>query len=123
MRSKPVIAIVPLGHFVYFQQFDGLYEELNRKAAAFAQYLEDTADVLITDYVDTVDAAFAVVRRLKTEDVDGVFMLLTTYLPSAVAAPFANYLDVPQILVAIQPLAHLDYGRCTTFMQLVNDDV
>ena len=36
MKVKPVIAIVPLGHSLYFQQFEGLYEELNRKAAAFA---------------------------------------------------------------------------------------
>ena len=123
MKVKPVIAIVPLGHSLYFQQFEGLYEALNRKAAAFAAHFEDITDVVVCDYVDTVGKAFAAVRDLKRRDVDGIFMLLTTYLPSAVAAPFANYLDAPQILVGIQPLAHLDYGPCTTFMQLVNDDI
>lgn len=123
MQTKPVIAIVPLGHYIYFQQFEGLYEELNKKSAEFARYFDDSVEVIITDYVDDVDKAFATVRSLKAKDVDGIFMLLTTYLPSALAAPFANYLDVPQILVGIQPLAHLDYGNCTTFMQLVNDDV
>ncbi|MDD6884225.1 MAG: L-fucose/L-arabinose isomerase family protein [Eubacteriales bacterium] len=123
MKYKPVIAIVPLGHYIYFEQFEGLYEELNKKSAEFAAYFEDTAEILITDYVDTVPKAFETVRSLKKQDVDGIFMLLTTYLPSAVAAPFANYLDVPQILVGIQPLPHLDYKKCTTFMQLVNDDI
>jgi len=123
MRTKPVIAIVPLGHYIYFQQFEGLYEELNKKSAEFAAYLDNTSEIIITDYVDNVDSAFETVRKLKSMDVDGIFMLLTTYLPSSVTAPFANYLDVPQILVGIQPLAHLDYGNCTTFMQLVNDDI
>lgn len=123
MRIKPVIAVVPLGHYIYFEQFEGLYDELNKKSEEFVRYFEDTAEIVVTEYVDTVSKAFAVVHDLKTRDVDGIFMLLTTYLPSAVAAPFANYLDVPQILVGIQPLAHLDYGNCTTFMQLVNDDI
>lgn len=123
MNGKPIIAVVPLGHYIYFEQFEGLYEELDKKSSEFVRYFEDGADIIITDYVDTVDKAFEVVRSLKAQDVDGVFMLLTTYLPSSLAAPFANYLDVPQILVGIQPLAHLDYGNCTTFMQLANDDI
>ncbi len=124
MRRKPVIAIVPLGHYIYFEQFEGLREELMRKAGEFLPYLEDTAEIFVTEYVDTVERAFQVVRSLRQQDVDGVFMLLTTYLPSSLAAPFANYLgDVPQVLVGIQPLAHLDYANCTTYMQLVNDDI
>ncbi|MGI6653345.1 MAG: arabinose isomerase [Christensenellales bacterium] len=123
MHRKPVIAIVPLGHYVYFEQFEGLYDELNKKSVEFSQYFDDTVEIIITEYVDTVEKAFKTVQALKIKDVDGIFLLLTTYLPSAVAAPFANYLDVPQILVGIQPLDHLDYGNCTTFMQLVNDDV
>ncbi len=122
-NRKPIIAIVPLGHYIYFEQFEGLYEDLNRKSSAFIRYFEESSEVIVTDYVDTVDKAFDVVRELKRMDVDGVFMLLTTYLPSSLAAPFAGYLDVPQILVGIQPLAHLDYGNCTTYMQLANDDI
>ncbi len=123
MKIKPKIAIVPLGHYIYFQQFEGLREELEKKADELASYFENTSEVIITDYVDNVSSAFSVVRDLKTKDVDGIFMLLTTYLPSSLAAPFANYLDVPQILIGIQPLAHLDYGNCTTYMQLKNDDI
>ena len=48
---------------------------------------------------------------------------MTTYVTSSVAAPFAVYLDVPQILVGIQPLDKLDYANTTTYMQLCNDDI
>ncbi len=124
MRIKPKLAIVPLGHYIYFDQFEGLDVELKQNAGQFAAHLDaSTADIVITDYVDRVETAFQVVQGLKKQDVDGVFLLLTTYLPSSLTAPFANYLDVPQVLVGIQPLSHLDYGKCTTFMQLVNDDI
>jgi L-arabinose isomerase len=48
---------------------------------------------------------------------------MSTYVPSAVCAPFARYIDAPEILIGIQPLNHLDYAHATTFMQLANDDV
>ncbi len=123
MSTKPSVAIVPLGHYIYFQQFEGLREELGRKAAQFAACFGDDTEVFVTDYVDRVEQSFAVVRELRRRDVDGIFLLLTTYLPSSLAAPFANYLDAPQILVGIQPLDHLEYEKCTTYMQLVNDDI
>ena len=122
--KKAKIATVTLGHYIYFQQFEGLREELMAKTAKLHAYLDPTAcDVLDVGYVDCVEDAFAAVRRLKTEDADLLFVLLSTYVPSAVCAPFARYLDIPQVLVGIQPLDHLDYSHTTTYMQLCNDDV
>ncbi len=123
MNRKAMIALVPLGHYIYFSQFEGLFDRLSRKAAEFAAYFDGSTEVVITEYVDTVDKAFDTVQALRRQDVDGVLLLLTTYLPSSLAAPFANYLDVPQILAGVQPLDHLDYEKCTTFMQLENDDI
>ena len=123
MSRKAKIAIVPLGHYIYFEQFDKLREELVAKASDFASFFDDTSEIIISQYVDKVDTAFEVVCDLKKQDIDGIFLLLTTYLPSALAAPFAYYMDVPQILVGIQPLQHLDYEKCTTYMQLANDDI
>ncbi|HML47056.1 MAG TPA: L-fucose/L-arabinose isomerase family protein [Clostridia bacterium] len=123
MQRKPILAVVPLGHAVYFEQFSGLREELTKKAEQLKAYLDDSTDLVVLEYVDTVDKAYQAVQSVKRMDADGILLLLTTYLPSAVAAPFAVYLDAPLILVGIQPLNHLDYERCTTFMQLVNDDV
>ena len=118
------IGIVTLGHYVYFQQFENLREELMQKSDDFERLLEpDTCDIINAGYVDCVEDAFEAVRRLKKEDVDLLFVILSTYVPSAVCAPFARYLDVPQVLVGIQPLEHLDYSHTTTYMQLCNDDV
>ena len=121
MKAK--VAVVPLGHAVYFPQFPGLEEELRRKAAAFLSLFDDSTEVFEAAYVDTVDRAFACVRELKAKDADAVVLLLTTYLPSALTMPFAVELQVPLLLAGIQPLDHLDYEKCTTYLQLANDDI
>ena len=118
------IAIVSLGHYIYFDQFEGLREELMQKSEEFKTYLDPTAcDVIDIGFIDRPENAFDAVRRLKKEDADLLFILLSTYVPSAVCAPFARYLDIPQVLIGIQPLDHLDYSRTTTYMQLCNDDI
>lgn len=122
--KKAKIAIVSLGHYIYFTQFEGLRKELMEKGGKFRHYIDaDAADVVDVGFVDCTEAAFDAVKRIKKEDVDLIFIILSTYVPSSVCAPFARYLDVPQVLVAIQPLNHLDYSRTTTYMQLANDDV
>ena len=122
--KKAKIAIVGLGHYIYFDQFEGLREELMQKNEEFKTYLDcKVCDVVDIGYIDCAENAFSAVRRLKAEDADLLFVILSTYVPSAVCAPFAKYLDIPQVLVAIQPLEHLDYSHTTTYMQLCNDDV
>ncbi len=118
------IGIVTLGHYIYFQQFEALREELMQKSDHFEKLLEpNTCDIVNAGYVDCVDNAFKAVQAFKKEDLDLLFIILSTYVPSAVAAPFARYLDIPQVLVGIQPLEHLDYSHTTTYMQLCNDDI
>lgn len=122
--KKARIAVVSLGHYIYFDQFEGLREELTGKSAEFLTYLpSEGCEVIDLGYVDRVEEAFRAVRRLRREDADLLFVLLSTYVPSAVCAPFARYADIPQVLVALQPRDCLDYAHATTYMQLCNDDV
>ncbi len=122
--SKAKIAVVSLGHYIYFNQFEGLKAELMEKSAQFISYIDQSkCEVFDAGYVDCVEESFDAVRRLKREDPDFLFVILSTYVPSAVCAPFARYLNIPQVLVGIQPLNHLDYRRTTTYMQLANDDI
>lgn len=122
--KQPKIAIVALGHYIYFSQFEHLKEELMQKTDALIDMIQTEAcEIYNAGYVDCVEDAFRATLALKREDADLLFVLLSTYVPSAVCAPFARYLDIPQVLVGIQPLDHLDYAHTTTYMQLANDDV
>ena len=118
------IAVVTVGHYIYFEQFEGLYEDLSAKSERFKKYLDrDDIEVFDAGYIDKPEESFEAVRKLRREDPDLLFVILSTYVPSSVCAPFARYLDIPQVLVGIQPRDHLDYSHTTTYMQLVNDDV
>jgi len=122
--KKAKIAVVTLGHYIYFGQFEGLKAELSEKTAQFINYIDtDKCDIFDAGYIDCADEAFEAVQKLKKEDADLLFVLLSTYVPSAVCAPFIRYIDIPHVLVGIQPLNHLDYSHTTTYMQLANDDI
>ncbi len=47
---------------------------------------------------------------------------MLTYATSASFAVIVRQLSVPLVLVALQPLAALDYSQASTYMQLCNDD-
>ena len=122
--KKAKIGVVSLGHFVYFEQFEGLEEELKQKTNAFLAYINNAkCEIFDVGYVDTPEKSFAAVQEIKKQDVDLLFVLLSTYVPSSVCMPFARYITVPHVLVGIQPLTHLDYANTTTYMQLCNDDI
>lgn len=123
-KKKPKIGVVSLGHYIYFQQFEDLREELEIKSDEFISMIDKNLyDIFYAGYIDNVESSFNAVQDIKKQDIDILFVILSTYVPSAVAFPFIFYIDAPHVLVAIQPKNHLDYKNTTTYMQLVNDDV
>ncbi len=124
MNTRARIAVITLGHYIYFEQFDGLEAELKKKTAELISFIDkDKCDIFDAGFVDTPEKSFDAVKELKKQDIDLLFILLSTYVPSSVCMPFARYITAPQVLVGIQPLAHLDYSHTTTYMQLCNDDI
>ncbi len=125
-RRKPRTARVGLfgvGHHTYWAQFPGLRDEMLAKIDVLVRKVAATG-VTVTNFglVDQAQAAYALVPRLKAADLDLVFCDMVTYATSATFAAIVRALDVPIVLVALQPLAALDYARATTQMQLANDD-
>ncbi len=124
--KKPTIAVAALGHYIYFNQFEGLREDLTAKADRFCDAVREdspNADIIYAGYADTVETAFDVAKKIHAADADLLLLLMTTYVPSSVAASIVRNLDVPSILIGIQPLSCLDYQKTTTYMQLCNDDI
>ena len=110
---KPRVGIIGMGHFIYWPQFDGLLEELKQKQVDFAGFFSDNVEVIDLGFVDDVDSSMIALKRAKTEDLDALFIIMATYITSQTVFPFAKYLDIPQILVGIQPLDRLDYSKTT----------
>ncbi len=120
---QPRIGIIGMGHAVYWPQFDGLKETLLEKQADFARYFSPAVTVIDLGFADDIDSSLICLKAAQAADLDALFIIMATYIPSAVVFPFAKYLPIPQILVGLQPLERLDYENTTTYMQLCNDDI
>lgn len=126
-RRKPRtahIGVFGVGHQTYWAQFDGLLEELQGKLDVFVQRVESRG-VQVTSFgvVDCAQAAYALLPRLQAADLDLVFCDMLTYATSATFGVLIRSLNVPIVLVALQPLKAMDYSRASTYMQLCNDDL
>lgn len=117
------IGIFGVGFHTYWSQFDGLLEELRHKLDVFVDRIK-THEVEVTNFgiADDAASAYALLPKLKAADLDLVFCQMLTYATSASFGVIIRGLDIPLVLVALQPLKALDYSRASTYMQLCNDD-
>jgi L-arabinose isomerase len=125
-RRKPRTArvgIFGVGYHVYWNQFPGLLGELMAKLDVLVERVRATGVTVETfGMVDKAQDAYALVPKLKAADLDLIFCDMLTYATSATFGAIVRNLDVPIVLVALQPMAAMDYQRATTHMQLANDD-
>lgn len=118
------VGIFGIGFHRYWPQFDGLLDELKRKLNVFVEKVK-SLEVEVTAFgiVDDAKSAYDLLPKLKAADLDLVFCDMLTYATSATFAAIVRGLDVPIVLVALQPLKALDYSKASTYMQLCNDDL
>ena len=111
-------------HEVYFEQFEGLRENLEGYHRDFIAMLEKN-DVEVVDYgiVGNNTASYEVAARMKGDGLDLVMCNMITYATSSVFAPILMTTDAPMVLVALQPRSAMDYTKANTFMQLENDNI
>ncbi|CAN5421916.1 L-arabinose isomerase [soil metagenome] len=126
-RLKPLkanVGILGVGHKTYWPQFEGLLEELKKKQQVFIDMVESngvtTFDFGISDCAET---AYELVPKIKSANVDLLFVDMITYATSSSIAAIFREVNVPTVLVALQPLKALDYENANTYMQLANDDI
>jgi L-arabinose isomerase len=125
-RRKPLnanIGVIGVGLDTYWDQFDGLYEVMLDKMKTFNAKLDQHA-VTAFDFgiIDNAEKAYAVLPKLKAADLDLLFIDMVTYATSATFGVIARELNIPIVLVVLQPLDAMDYANAYTFMQLCNDD-
>jgi len=125
-RRRPLAArvgLIAVGHHVYWDQFEGLLAEMDRKRAHLRGELQ-SHNVAVVDFgmIDSAQSAYQAVGRIKGADIDVLFVDMVTYATSATFGVLCRELNVPIVLVALQPLEAMDYEAGTTYMQLCNDD-
>jgi L-arabinose isomerase len=126
-RRKPLTAnvgVVSVGLDTYWRQCPGLKEDMIKKTAVFTKRLEGHA-VSVKDFglVSNPVEAHNVVAPMKAADLDLLFVDMVTYATSSTFTPYLRELNVPIVLVALQPDSKLDYERANIYKQLYNDDL
>lgn len=118
------IGIFAVAHAVYWEQFDGLYENIMKYHARFKALVEEN-EVEVIDFgmIDSSEKAYAVRSKMLAANLDVLMCNMVTYATSSVFAPIVREVSLPLVLVALQPMERLDYSRASTFMQLENDSI
>lgn len=99
-----------IGLDTYWAQFDNLLDNL----MGHHNHIKDNItrmDCKLIDagMVDSIDKAQDVAKLFKTEDVDIIFLFISTYALSSTVLPVVQKAKVPVVLLNIQPVAQLDY--------------
>ncbi|XOV91428.1 MAG: arabinose isomerase [Bacteroidota bacterium] len=126
-RLKPLkakVGILGVGHHVYWGQFDGLLDELLNKQKIFKGMVEQN-QVEVVDFgiSDSAEVAYEVVSKIRKADLDLLFIDNLTYATSSTVAILFREIQLPIVLIALQPDEAMDYDRASTYMQLYNDDI
>jgi len=105
------VGLFGIGLDTYWPQFAGLRERLSGYLQEVAQKLQKPGVQLINlGLVDTPEKAAVAGHQFRREDVDLIFLYVTTYALSATVLPVVRRAKVPVILLNLSPSAALDYA-------------
>ena len=126
-RRKPLTAnvgIFGVGHSTYWDQFDGLKDELMGYLGVFERQVQQHGvNTVNFGLVDDARSAYRALKQIKAADLDLLFCDMLTYATSSTFGILIRELDVPIVMVALQPMQAMDYAKATTYMQLCNDNI
>ncbi len=104
-----------IGLAAYWDQFDGLEQRLRGYIGQVEKKLESSgAEIVNLGLVDTIDKAFEAGSRFRREEVDLIFLYVTTYALSATVLPVIKKAKVPVIVLNLSPDAAIDYAKFNT---------
>ncbi|MFP4844988.1 hypothetical protein [Winogradskyella sp. PE311] len=104
------VGLFGIGLDTYWPQFEGLLERLQGYQNQIADKMESFgAEVVNVGLVDSPIVAREKAQELKTEDVDILFLYVSTYALSSTVLPVVQKVKCPIIILNIQPVAAIDY--------------
>jgi L-arabinose isomerase len=105
------VGLFGIGLDTYWSQFGGLLDNLK----GYQEYIKERisqfdVEVIDAGMVDNPVKAREAADFLKQNDVEIVFLYVSTYALSSTVLPVAQKLKVPLIILNLQPVAQLDYA-------------
>ncbi len=111
--EKVKIGLMGVGLNTYWSQFDGLLDRLNKYRAVIKEKMEtdDGVEVVDAGMVDDQDKAISAASLMKREDVELLFIYVSTYALSSTVLTVVNHLHIPVIMLSMQPLPAIEYDK------------
>jgi L-arabinose isomerase len=104
------VGLVGIGLEAYWPQFQGLRKRLQGYLDEVAERLAgDGRSIIRLGLVDTSDAAVEAGHACRVQDIDLLFVYVTTYALSSTVLPMVMRAGVPVVLLNLQPEAAMDY--------------
>jgi L-arabinose isomerase len=114
--SKLRVGLFGIGLEAYWPQFKGLRERLTGYIAEVASHLAQLGvEITNLGLVDTPEKAISAGHQFRRDDVDIIFLYVTTYALSATVLPAVRRPRVPVIVLSLSPAPAIDYA---SFQQL-----
>jgi len=105
------VGLCGIGLDAYWSQFVGLKAQLEGYVARVAERLARPGiEVVNLGLVDTPQRAQAAGRQCRREDIDVLFLYVTTYALSNTVLPLVQRAGVPVVVLNLQPEAAIDYA-------------
>jgi len=111
-KPKIKVGVFAIGLDTYWSQFDGLLDNLNKyhheicgRIGAF------DAEVVDAGMVDNPLKARDAAQMFKQQEVELIFLFISTYALSSTVLPVVQQAKVPIVMLNLQPVAQLDYEK------------
>jgi L-arabinose isomerase len=105
------VGLCGIGLDAYWSQFAGLKERLESHVARLAERLKRPGvTVLNLGLIDTPQRSLRAGRQCRIDDVDVLFLYVTTYALSSTVLPVVQRAGVPVVVLNLQPEAAIDYA-------------
>jgi L-arabinose isomerase len=104
--------IFSIGLDTYWPQFDGLLGNLNGYHAEIRDRIAGMGIELVdAGMVDSVEKAGGAASLFRREEVEVIFLFISTYALSSTVLRVVQKANVPVVMLNIQPVAQLDYEK------------
>lgn len=123
VKARAKVGLLPTGHHYYWDQFPGLNERSVEMLAALRSMIEEWADVVAPELVDSAEKSQQAGEMFRNEGADIVFVFPLGYTPSMNMIPAVTALDVPVRIVNAHMDPSYDYTIADTATYLFHEGV
>lgn len=110
-ENKLKIGLFGIGLDAYWEQFEGLEQRLQGYLGVVEQKLAAIhPEIVNLGLIDTAEKAFDAGIEFRKQDVDLIFLYVTTYALSSTVLPVVQRAKVPVIILNLSPEAAIDYS-------------